>query len=261
MNLYGVYDFYLHEKEGGIEETKRKILDAVAGDHKDDFKTFYPSPDDLNYLPMNSVLIRFQFTLKKPYTSRGESKFSENLIVRDQFTGLPMVRPSTWKGNLRFAATKLMGPKNPIIIRLFGSNPDSEGTIKGRLYFFPTFFKDGAENDVITPLKRETRTPARGPIPLEVMKPGTQGDFYLLYVPYPGNENFGDEIKEDLKLIAEALKLMFYTCGFSAKRTSGFGVIEKQLKGKLWMRGGVSKNFSNLHELSEILDGYAYEQH
>lgn len=261
MNSDVVYDFYLHKNDGEIEKTKRKILDAVSGDHRDDFETFYPSPDDLNYLPRDSVLIRLQFTLKKPYTSRGEDAFSKNPIVRDKFTCLPIVRPSTWKGNLRFAATKLKGPENPIIIRLFGSNPDSEDTVKGRLYFFPTFFKDRAGNDVITPLKRETRTPARGLIPLEVMKPGTKGDFYLLYVPYPGKENFRDEIKEDLKLIAEALKLMFYTYGFSAKRTSGFGVVEKQLKGNLWMGGGVSQNFSDLHKLSEILDGYRYEQH
>ena len=165
------------------------------------------------------------------------SKVFENPIVRDKFTGLPMVRPSTWKGHLRFAAGRvdeINGKKldertrREIVRRLFGSESDDENALKGRLYFFPTFFEEKPERDVITPLKRDTRTPARGPIPIEVMKAGSEGEFYLLYVPYPGGKDFKkEEVEEDLRFLAEALKLMFYTYGFSAKKTSGFGVIEK----------------------------------
>lgn len=159
-------------------------------------------------------------------------KVFENPISRDKFTGLPMVRPTTWKGHLRFAAEKVEWngeeERKRIISRLFGSESGDETALKGRLYFFPTFFKDEVERDVITPLKRDTRTPARGPIFLEVMKPSKGGEFYLLYVPYPKGKDFiENEIEEDLKFLAKALKLMFYTYGFSAKKTSGFGVIER----------------------------------
>ena len=274
---------------------------------------FYPNPDDLQNLPENSTLIKISFTLKKPYTSKGEGEFHiikedyqfswndkkklakylknkhkiqinvnnidiknniitfkdgnihmdgnfayleingkikdvfliekrydkklysfrifENPIVRDKFTGLPIVKPSTWKGHLRFAAGKVerkKEEKKKIIRRLFGSESEDEKALKGRLYFFPTFFKDEADKDVITPLKRDTRTPARGPINLEVMKPDSKGEFYILYVPYPKGKDFKEEqIKEDLKFLAEALEQMFYTYGFSAKKTSGFGVIEE----------------------------------
>jgi len=204
---------------------------------------FYPQKEDLQNLPENSLLIKISFTLKKPYTSKDEGEFHiidgkifENPIVRDKFTGLPMIRPSTWKGHLRFAAGKVKendknneNEKKKIIRRLFGSEPESEDTLKGRLYFFPTFFEVKAERDVITPLKRDTRTPtSRGPITLEVMKPESKGDFYLLYVPYQKGKDFKEEeIDEDLKFLAEALNLMFYTYGFSAKKTSGFGVIER----------------------------------
>lgn len=44
MNSDVVYDFYLHKNDGEIEKTKRKILDAVSGDHRDDFETFYLPP-------------------------------------------------------------------------------------------------------------------------------------------------------------------------------------------------------------------------
>jgi len=193
----------------------------------------------LQILPTNSTLIKISFTLKKPYTSRDEGEFHiiegkifENPIVRDKFTGLPMVRPSTWKGHLRFAARMVewnKGDKEKIIRRLFGNESEDDNALKGRLYFFPTFFEEEAERDVITPLKRDTRTPTkRGPIPLEVMKSSSEGEFYLLYITYPKGKNFKEEqIEEDLRFLAEALKLMFYTYGFSAKKTSGFGVIEK----------------------------------
>jgi len=47
-------------------------------------------------------------------------------------------------------------------------------------------------------------------------------------MPYPRGEDFDlREIQEDLAFLAEALRLMFYTYGFSAKKTSGFGVINK----------------------------------
>ena len=182
--------------------------------------------------------------MKKPYTSRDEGEFHiiegkifENPIVRDKFTGLPMVRPSTWKGHLRFAAGRvdeINGKKldertrREIVRRLFGSESDDENALKGRLYFFPTFFEEEAGGDVITPLKRDTRTPARGPISLEVMKSGARGDFHLLYIPHPRGKDFKEEeVEEDLRFFAKALKLTFYTYGFSAKKTSGFGVIEK----------------------------------
>ena len=206
-------------------------------------RNFYPKPEDLQSLPEDSRLIKISFTLKKPYTSRDEGEFHiidgkifENPIVRDKFTGLPMVRPSTWKGHLRIASGKvdeINGKKlderirREMVRRLFGSESDDENALKGRLYFFPTFFEEEAGRDVITPLKRDTRTPARGPISLEVMKAKSKGEFYLLYIPYPKGENFKEEqIEEDLRFVAEVLKQMFYTYGFSAKKTSGFGVIE-----------------------------------
>jgi len=226
-----------------LGKNKNEILKKLK---ENDYTKFYPSKDDLEAFPQNSALIKISFTLEKPYTSKDEGEFYllewqekkkteqkiiENPIVRDKFTGLPMVRPSTWKGHLRYTAGKVESDKvkkKKLIKRLFGSEPEEEEALKGRLYFFPTFFTDEAGRDVITPLKRDTRTPARGPITLEVMKPGKNGEFHLLYFPYPRDENFKEnEIKEDLEFLAEALKLMFYTYGFSAKKTSGFGVIRK----------------------------------
>jgi len=275
------YELWLEEVfEKPLAKIKREEIKKLKGDK--DIHDFYPNPADLQNLPEKSTLIKISFNLKKPYLSKDEGKFHllewkekerdkevikqkiiENSIVRGKFTGLPMVRPSTWKGHLRFAADRVEwkeGEKKETIKRLFGAESKDEKVLKGRLYFFPTFFKDEAERDVITPLKRDTRTPARGPINLEVMKPDSKGEFYLLYVPYPRGKDFREgQIKEDLKFLAEALKLMFYTYGFSAKKTSGFGVIEGKLnEGKVWMNtsdGTKESDFQNINYIANNING------
>ena len=270
-----IHDYYLYKTKKDVKKDVKELVKLLAQSKKEisnnlkkgeDCTDFYPNPEDLKHLPENSVLIKISFTLKKPYTSKDEGEFHiidgrifENPIVRDKLTGLPMVRPSTWKGHLRFAAEKVEEDgKEKIIERLFGSESGEEVALKGRLYFFPTFFKDDAKKDVITPLRRDTRTPARGPISMEVMKSGSKGDFYLLYIPYPKGKNFKrEQIEEDLKFLAKALELMFYTYGFSAKKTSGFGVIEEKLiEGKTWMKSGIEikkETFSRLDELESKL--------
>ncbi len=247
-----IHDYYFSQAKEytdiEIAKNKKEILNNVINDRESkestkDIHNFYPKAEDLEYLPKNSVFIKISFTLKNPYTSKDEGEFHiindrifENPIVRDKFTGLPIVRPSTWKGHLRFAAEKVKKVDNEnmnketrdkIIRRLFGNKSNDDNALMGRLYFFPTFFEGKPERDVITPLRRDTRTPARGPISIEVMKREAKGEFYLLYIPYPKGKEFKEEeIKEDLKFLDKALGCMFYTYGFSAKKTSGFGVVE-----------------------------------
>lgn len=266
-----VHDYYLsklnlnndlEKQKLEVGNLKRQILNNILKEKN--FTMFYPLKDDLKDLPNNSILFKISFTLKKPYTSKDEGEFHiingkifENPIVRDKFLSCPMVRPSTWKGHLRFASENVeWEEKLKIIKRLFGSKPQEENALKGRLYFFPTFFKENGVRDVITPLDRKTRTPARGPINLEVMEAGTNGEFYLLYLPYPKGNKFKEEdVKKDLKFLADALKLMFYTYGFSAKKTSGFGVIQETLKeGKIWIKSGKEETFSKLDEMKSKLD-------
>ena len=226
-----------------------------------DINRFYPKEENRQYCPPNSTLIEISFTLKKPYTSKDEGEFNvidnkifENPIVRDKFTGLPMVKPTTWKGHLRFAAERVEWDKERkkiIIKRLFGSEPEEkENPLKGRLYFFPTFFDEEAEKEVITPLNRNTRTPVKGPIPLEIVKEGTNGEFYLLYFPYPKGDNYQEsQVDEDLEFLSKSLELMFYSYGFSAKKTSGFGVIERLKDDNVYVFPSKKKDkFSNLYK-------------
>ena len=230
-------------------------------------------------LPKYSIYIQIHFTLKKPYLSKDDDDFYiiDNPIVKDKVFKLPMVRPTTWKGALRFAAIKVFEEefdksnwkeKRSLLVRLFGNEKDTlenylnkfiadklgkdtnhvkeefekylmeKGFVSkevpsrlGRLFFYPTFFEE-ISLDVITPLSRETKTPVRGPIYFETVPENAKDIFRLLYYPFDliakGElDEIGKEMKDDLVFLAKALKKMFYETGFSARKSSGFGVVEQ----------------------------------
>ncbi|MBI4492162.1 MAG: hypothetical protein HY690_05155 [Chloroflexi bacterium] len=203
---------------------------------------FVPGPYALDCLADGSWLLSLGFRLKNAFTSKSETAFhfSNNPIVRDHLTGLPLVKPTTWKGHLRFAARMASTPET-LIHRLFGETLGDEGGRAGRLHFFPTFFTTDVEREVVTPLKRSTRTPApgRGPIDIEVIPNGSRGTFCLLYLPHPRGPGWSPgQIADDMEAVAPALKAMFLDYGFSAKKTAGWGVVEDTVSGgTLWARG------------------------
>jgi CRISPR-associated protein Cmr2 len=102
----------------------------------------------------------------------------------------------------------------------------------GRLMFYPTFF-DRIDVEVINPHSRRTRAGTH-PIYLECVPAGARGTFSLLYVPFDliGKEDaeIQKQAREDLQRVAEGLQGMFLTYGFSAKRSSGYGVAEDAIE-------------------------------
>lgn len=219
-----------------LGDIKRKIIEAKQRDYMErkDIAWFYPSRVEMEYLPLNTTLIKISFRLARPYISRDDSEIYttseertlENPIARDKLTGLPMVKATGWKGHLRFSAEKIKGEEykncREIIKRLFGDSDKEGNSNKGRLHFYPSFFQRKVQEDILTPIDRRSRKASKL-INIEVIPQGSQSEFYLLYFPYLLSI---EEIKEDLSFLAEALKLMFYTYGFSAKKSSGFGIIQ-----------------------------------
>ena len=256
-------------------------------------------PNNLSSFVRDSILLKIAFTLKKPYISQDDEEFYiiDNPICKDKVFKVPLVRPSSWKGNLRFAALKgfeedIFDEKineanwkeeRAVLVRLFGNEKDKmssyideliskciyrneksskdveeefekylvdkgyvgkEGTRQGRLVFYPTFL-DKIDLDVITPLKRDTRTPARGPITFEVapgrrvdergeIKKGAKGSFFLFYFPFDlgaeGEKRVKKEVKEDLEILKDAIPKMLTEYGFGAKTTAGYGIIENEVE-------------------------------
>ncbi|HHU83334.1 MAG TPA: hypothetical protein GXZ26_10060 [Firmicutes bacterium] len=105
----------------------------------------------------------------------------------------------------------------------------------GCLYFYPTFF-DRIGLELINPHERITRAGKR-PIYIECVPPGATGYFSLLYAPHVDISE--DTAREDLALIAESLRELMLRYGFAAKKSSGFGEAEDEIKeGKIVTNGG-----------------------
>ncbi|MEK7275303.1 MAG: RAMP superfamily CRISPR-associated protein, partial [Candidatus Desantisbacteria bacterium] len=223
-------------------------------------------PDYLSPLPKYSFAIQFKFTLAKSYISKDDKEFYilDNPVKKDWVFKVPMVSSSTWKGHLRWTMRKNEGLLDePVkdddkeIIRLFGHQKGEEGVDKqrrGRLIFFPTFM-DMIDAEVINPHDRATKAgTSKGPIFIEVVPENATGTFTLLYVPFDLIGKLEDEVKDevaqDLKLIGEAIKEMMTTYGFSAKKTSGFGVIKEEVdRGKILLK---ASNPNAVHEIEAI---------
>lgn len=237
---------------------------------------------DSNLLP-HSIFMQILFSLQTSYISKDDDPFYviDNPIVKDKVFKIPMVRTSTWKGSLRYAAITIFEEefnesnwkqKRAVIYRLFGSEKEiqakylnrliadklkkeiqqieeefrnfllEKGYISeniesraGRLTFYPTFFSS-MSLDVMTPLDRATKTPDKGPIYFEIV-PADENPwiFQLMYYPFDliaelsGEElekRVREEEKDDMELLAKALSRMFYETGFSAKKTSGYGLVK-----------------------------------
>jgi len=116
--------------------------------------------------------------------------------------------------------------------------------LQGRLHFYPTFF-DRIDLEVINPHDRTTRA-GKNPIYFEVVPAGATGYFSLLWFPFDciGNEDTKDQMKEDWKIIATALKELLFTYGFSAKKTSGYGVIKNEIEKAKFLVGGTKINLN-----------------
>ncbi len=198
---------------------------------------------ELTFLPPFSWFLQFTFTLAKPYISKDDNPFYiiDNPIVRDKVFRLPMIRSTSWKGNLYSALWQLGYDKkeDEVMQRLFGvvrgkeQESDEEIGQAGRLLFYPTFFTEtGLE--IINPHDRKCRV-GKNPILFESVPIGATGTFSLLYVPFDRVGQDEAETKrqalEDLQRVAEGLQAMFLTYGFSAKRTSGYGTAKDAIEG------------------------------
>ena len=223
---------------GGLPEffRSRTFQDAMDARYKQmNALGLIPALPDLDVLPVGSFALRFTFALRTPYISHDDVSLHilDNPVRKDRIFRLPMVASTTWKGVLRAAIRESKGwnDDHPDILRLFGETREDQAGHAGRLIFYPTFFTR-ISLEVINPHDRQSNA-GKQPIYFESVPAGAQGTFSLLYVPFDLIGAAEAEIRQqalaDLKLVAEGLQALFLTYGFSAKRTSGFGVAEERL--------------------------------
>lgn len=220
-------------------------------------------------LPRGSFAVRFVFTLRHPYLSKGENDLYalDNSVRTDPLFRLPMVAPSSWKGGLRAAMRHARGgdDHDPALQLLFGTSPDEsgQGGQAGRLHFYPTFF-ERVGLEVISPHDRERKIgkPGRSPIPIECVPAGATGWFQLCYIPFDLIELGAANPTElqrrsgiSLELVGDALRDLFTVYGFGAKTSSGYGLAEESLHetGTVIMRLPNGTVYSqSFHSFSEL---------
>ncbi|MBN1485639.1 MAG: hypothetical protein JXA37_13070 [Chloroflexia bacterium] len=201
------------------------------------------SIEALSLLPAGSFGLQFRVILEEPLCTKDDAAFypHDNPVRKEWAFRLPMMPGSGWKGNFRAALrqvaehqaeelTLLLGPERPQ-----GSAP--AGYFRaGRLHFFPTYW-DKLDLEILNPHSRDTGG-GLDPFNLEVVPAGSEGTFSLLYVPYDQAGLplglYREEIARHLELTAGGLQAMFQTLGFSAKRTSGFGLAQAELLSFHW---------------------------
>lgn len=201
----------------------------------------YKPSVEISTLPHYSFFLQFAFTLATPFISKDDEEFyiCDNPVKKDKVFKVPIVSGSTWKGNMRWTArqVKELNPDKPddkIIIRLLGNEKKEERAFRrGRLSFYPTFF-DKISLEVINPHDRKTKA-GTVPIYIESVPDGAKGTFSLLYVPFDlmgkPSEEIKQQLTEDINLVCDSLEEMMLTYGFSAKKSCGFGIINKDING------------------------------
>ncbi|WP_008310126.1 RAMP superfamily CRISPR-associated protein [Leptolyngbya sp. PCC 6406] len=243
--------FFAKDKKQYYEEW-RNYYEKIDRDLKLEDFDFTPKLSDLDRLPYVSFMLSVPFKLRKPYLSKDDRTFHvlDNPVRKDKVFQTPMVASTSWKGALRAALWQLGRKENDEqIIRLFGNEREEEDHKKlqsGRLYFYPTFFRNIDEKkrlEVINPHDRKTGV-GKNPILIECVPIDATGKFVLLYVPF--GEVKHSEVAEDLKLVAEGLQAMLTVYGFGAKTSSGFGIAELNSKIEL----GIRANWACLEESS-----------
>ncbi len=129
----------------------------------------------------------------------------------------------------------------------------------GRLIFYSTFF-NLIDVEVINPHSRETRAGTH-PIYLECVPAGASGIFSLLYVPFDlvrqDPNSAKDEAGKHLRYLAPAIRELFLTYGFSAKRTSGYGVAKDEIQGKVVTQAGENP-LTSLSQLAQEVNNVPF---
>jgi len=134
-------------------------------------------------------------------------------------------------------------------------NTNVEGR-RGRLSFYPTFFNQ-ISLEVINPHDRTTKAGTQ-PIYIESVPEGAGGTFSLLYSPFDlmgkREVDVKNEVIKDLEAVYHATRKMMLMYGFSAKKSSGFGIVRKDIDGVF---GGDS--FSSFKKLKQLIDKFKKE--
>lgn len=220
------------------------------------------------------IALSVTFQLQTPWFSKDDQPFHvlDNPVHRDHVFGAPFMPASSWKGLLRWAARMKTGllahleannntlegwRDSPELVHLFGNERDKAARFqRGALAFRPTWF-DKVGFEVINPHDRAKKAGTK-PILYEVVPPGTTGTLNVLYAPNPGASTPNVNRQCAILRLLDAVESLITEYGFSAKRTSGWGVATVTKASLRWRDGSREGAIENLRdEVKKLLGGAA----
>jgi CRISPR-associated protein Cmr2 len=263
-----------------IDPLLKKLTDDKEGarrDYQSNPRKVHPVYEPVSPIPLREWLeISVTFQLRAPWFSKDDLPFHvlDNPVHRDHVFGAPFMPASSWKGLLRWAARMKTGllahfeangntrkgwNDSAEVVHLFGhEREEAERFQHGALAFRPTWFVfDEVGFEVINPHDRAKKAGTK-PILYEVVPPGATGTLSVLYAPMPGASEPGVDRQKAILLLFDAVESLITEYGFSAKRTSGWGVatiIKARLR---WREGSRDGKLSDLRDqVTKLLGGAA----
>ncbi len=272
--------FYQLKNQDGGEEILREVW-MKAGGRPHDYNVLaalklHKPEVNIEQLPEASWLLSIEFTLTSPYISQDDKPFYilDYPLRREWIFKVPYIAPSQWKGMLRASLSNRLAEeakqlrleeftkKRFLLTVLFGDEKGEDEELpscRGNLHFYPTYFNDETDFEIINP---HSRTTGSGTVPfhLETVPAGTKGKVAVLYVPLydamPGSNAVNNAI-ESLRLVTQGMYDIFMCYGIGAKTSSGFGTVktEEKINGNLrYHSPGASKKVpTNCSEQTEIV--------
>lgn len=224
----------------------------------------------------NWLEISITFKLQAPWFSKDDLPFHvlDNPVHRDHVFGAPFMPASSWKGLLRWAARMKTGllahleaNNNTLqdwtdcaeVLHLFGNERDKDEHFqRGALAFRPTWFVfDKIGFEIINPHDRAKKSGTK-PILYEVVPPGATGTLNVLFAPTPGVPTPDVDRQKAVLLLLDAVEALITEYGFSAKRTSGWGIATITNANLRWRDGSRDGKLSELREeVKRLLGGAA----
>jgi len=180
---------------------------------------------------------------------------------REQYIRLFGTEQESIKNNLDRVMSK-SGNKNETFWKELckKSITDKNRNAKSSLYFHDVFFEKSEKGnkirtiEYINPHSRKERK-GKNPISIEAIDSGARGEFCIDYFPIPNKQKEQKtqetELNNDIKTILKGMEKMMFEDGFGAKRSRGYGIVNKEfVKIKLLLN-----NESNINSnLKEFLD-------
>jgi CRISPR-associated protein Cmr2 len=261
-----------------IDPLLKKLTDDKEGarrDYQSNPRKVHPVYEPVSPIPLREWLeISVTFQLRAPWFSKDDLPLHvlDNPVHRDHVFGAPFMPASSWKGLLRWAARMKTGllahleandntlqdwSDTAEVVHLFGNPRDeTEHFQRGALAFRPTWF-DKVGFEVINPHDRAKKAGTQ-PILYEVVPPGATGTLNVLYAPVPGASEPGVDRQMAILLLFDAVESLITEYGFSAKRTSGWGVATIMNARLRWRDGSRDGRLSDLRdEVTKFVGGAA----